>query len=397
MNAASIAAECAAQRRRCWVDGMPGCARLRCRHRRHNAPNDQRRHARTTLSDHVWCANFTATFSCLSQPDNQKANLLTVPPDAKNPWFRRGAQQRRRRQWWPDRRPDGCLRTQCNGSTAAPTPTFTATADADTDTDIYPHADMDADRNRDGHRNPHANAHRHSDMDGDGNAGRRYQHAHADVDGYQHGHADMDAGRQYRDTDQHEHAHADAHPTPTATNTPTVTPTFTNTPTATGTPPTATPTPYRVRVLPIGTPWDDGTINLIEPNVPHGEREYLQLDARTSGTPGPEPYTYTKKSLIFDIPIGAWLNISDTVVAANLVLKRDWTQEPPLNYDQRLSIRPILTPDPDESNMTWCFPWIECGAYHPTMLATLRAWSSSFLPARWTRIMTCTASTCCRW
>ena len=119
-----------------------------------------------------------------------------------------------------------------------------------------------------------------------------------------------------------------------------------------------------MRVLPIGTPWDDSTINLIEPNTILGERQYLQLDARTSGTPGPDPYTYTKKSLIFDIPIGAWLNISDTVVAANLVLKRDWTQEPPLNYDQRLSIRPILTPDPDESNMTWCFPWIECGAYH---------------------------------
>lgn len=160
-------------------------------------------------------------------------------------------------------------------------------------------------------------------------------------------------------------------PAATATRTPTRTPTATitntpaNTATATGTPPTVTPTPWKVRVLPVGTPeWDDGTINLIEPNTTHGERFYLQLDARTSGTPGPEPYTYTKKSLIFDIPLSAALNVSDTVVLAELVLKRDWQQEPPLNFDQRLHIRPVLTPDPDESSMTWCFPWVECGAYH---------------------------------
>ena len=110
-----------------------------------------------------------------------------------------------------------------------------------------------------------------------------------------------------------------------------------------------------MRVLPIGTPWDDGTINLIEPNTVLGERQYLQLDARTSGTPGPDPYTYTKKSLIFDIPIGAWLNISDTVVAANLVLKTR------LDRGAAAELRPAVVnpshPDarPDESNMTWCF------------------------------------------
>lgn len=152
--------------------------------------------------------------------------------------------------------------------------------------------------------------------------------------------------------------------TPTPTRTPTVTPTFTNTPTATGTPPTATPTPWRVRVLPLQTPWDDSTINLLEPNTPHGERLYLQLDARTGGTPGPEPYTYTKKSLVFDIPLAGVLNAGDTVVLADLVLKRDWPQEPPLNYDQRLNVRPVLTPNPDDASMTWCFPWVECGLYH---------------------------------
>lgn len=152
--------------------------------------------------------------------------------------------------------------------------------------------------------------------------------------------------------------------TPTRTPTATVTPTVTNTPTATGTPPTATPTPWSVRVLPVGTPWDDATLNLYEPNTVHGERLYLQLDARTGGTPGPEPYTNTKKSLVFDIPIAGVLNAADTMVSALLVLKRDWPQEPPLNYDQRLNIRPVLTPNPEDSSMTWCFPWVECGLYH---------------------------------
>jgi hypothetical protein len=119
-----------------------------------------------------------------------------------------------------------------------------------------------------------------------------------------------------------------------------------------------------VIVQPVTTPWDDGTINLLEPNVPHGNRVYLQLDARTSGTPGPYPYTDTKKSLVFDIPLAGVLNAGDTIVAADLVLRRNWPNEPPLNHDQRLSVRPVLTPDPSDTSMTWCYPWVECGAYN---------------------------------
>lgn len=94
----------------------------------------------------------------------------------------------------------------------------------------------------------------------------------------------------------------------------------------------------------------------------HGERQYLQLDARTSGTPGPDPYTYTKKSLVFSIPISPTLPVTATLVAADLTLYRDLTVNGN-NFDQRLSIRPILTPNPDESSMTWCVPWTECGLY----------------------------------
>jgi len=96
--------------------------------------------------------------------------------------------------------------------------------------------------------------------------------------------------------------------------------------------------------------------------VPHGERQYLQLDARTSGTPGPDPYTYTKKSLVFSFDVSAVLPVTATVTSAKLVLTRDLTA-PPMTFDQRLSVRPILTPDPQNSSMTWCFPWVECGLY----------------------------------
>ena len=51
-----------------------------------------------------------------------------------------------------------------------------------------------------------------------------------------------------------------------------------------------------------------------------------------------------------------------TLVAADLTLYRDLTVNGN-NFDQRLSIRPILTPNPDESSMTWCVPWTECGLY----------------------------------
>lgn len=159
-------------------------------------------------------------------------------------------------------------------------------------------------------------------------------------------------------------------PTKTATATPTATSTGTATPTPTatpGTPPataTLTPTPFRF-YLHADSTWQDGYINLQDPEAVYGDWPGLNLDARTAGTPGPYPYTTTHKSAVIAFPMPT-IPADATPVAARLYLFRDDTC-PGCGgtiYDQSIAVRQVLTPV-RESSLSWNVPWEVPGAYGP--------------------------------
>jgi hypothetical protein len=64
--------------------------------------------------------------------------------------------------------------------------------------------------------------------------------------------------------------------------------------------------------------WNDAYINNAAQTANYGAYPGLNLDARTSGTPGPYPYTTTHKSAVIAIPLPS-PPASGVLAAANLV------------------------------------------------------------------------------
>lgn len=106
--------------------------------------------------------------------------------------------------------------------------------------------------------------------------------------------------------------------------------------------------------------WNDAYINNAAQTANYGAYPGLNLDARTSGTPGPYPYTTTHKSAVIAIPLPS-PPVSVTLAAANLYMKRDPAVAN--SNDQYIQIRPILTPTINETDSTWLNPWEVAGGY----------------------------------